>query len=81
MKYAIAISNKLMQRYMPIPRTSCSTYFFCGYPCSFYDNDTPTQVLGFWGDGFWNLLEFSMQMVLIVVTGHVMASSPFFRNY
>ena len=41
---------------------------------------TPTQVLGFWGDGFWNLLEFSMQMVLIVVTGHVMASSPFFRK-
>ena len=52
--------------------------FFVGILAVFMTDHTPTQVLGFWGDGFWNLLEFSMQMVLIVVTGHVMASSPFF---
>lgn len=41
---------------------------------------TPVQLLSFWGDGFWSLLTFSMQMVFIVVTGHVMASSPFFKK-
>ncbi len=28
-----------------------------------------------WGDGFWNLLGFSMQMALVLVTGHALASS------
>ena len=28
------------------------------------------------GNGFWNLLAFGMQMALIIVTGHALASSP-----
>jgi len=28
-----------------------------------------------WGKGFWELLSFTMQMVLVVVTGHVVASA------
>ena len=55
------------------------TFFVIGLAV-FLTDSTPVQILGFWGDGFWNLLEFSMQMVLIVVTGHVMASSPFFKK-
>src|SRR5690606_6294709 len=31
-------------------------------------------------DGFWGLLEFAMQMVLVLVTGHVLASSPVFKT-
>lgn len=34
-----------------------------------------------WGDGFWNLLAFSMQMALVLVTGHALASSPFLRKW
>lgn len=37
---------------------------------------TPLEMVGLWGDGFWNLLAFSMQMALILVTGHALASSP-----
>lgn len=33
-----------------------------------------------WGDGFWNLLAFSMQMVLILVTGSAMAQAPVFKK-
>lgn len=32
-------------------------------------------VLGFWKSGFWDLLEFTMQMVLILVLGHTLALS------
>ncbi|HYG77218.1 MAG TPA: TIGR00366 family protein [Planctomycetota bacterium] len=32
------------------------------------------------GDGFWDLLSFAMQMVLIVVTGEAVASSPIVHN-
>lgn len=34
-----------------------------------------------WGDGFWALLEFGMQMALIILTGYVVATSPPFRKF
>lgn len=36
---------------------------------------TPLDMVKMWGDGFWNLLGFGMQMALIIVTGHALASS------
>lgn len=30
----------------------------------------------FWGDGFWDLLSFTMQMTLILLTGYVLAKTP-----
>lgn len=37
---------------------------------------TPMDLVNMWGNGFWNLLAFGMQMALIIVTGHALASSP-----
>ena len=37
---------------------------------------TPVEVVSAWYDGFWILLEFGMQMVLILVTGFAIALSP-----
>ncbi|HSP06203.1 MAG TPA: TIGR00366 family protein [Acidobacteriota bacterium] len=34
------------------------------------------ECLRFWGDGFWELLSFSMQMTLIMVTGYIVVVSP-----
>lgn len=34
------------------------------------------QCIGFWGDGFWELLSFGMQMTLIMVTGYIVVVSP-----
>lgn len=41
------------------------------------DLSTPyaLQLLGFWEQGFWELLSFTMQMVLILVLGHTLALS------
>jgi short-chain fatty acids transporter len=36
---------------------------------------SPADLVMFWGSGFWNLLAFSMQMAMILVTGHALASS------
>ncbi len=36
----------------------------------------PGEILGYWGDGFWALLGFGMQMCLIVVTGAMLAEAP-----
>lgn len=36
----------------------------------------PVEMVLHWGDGFWELLTFSMQMVAILLFGYVLASSP-----
>ncbi|MBP2649726.1 MAG: atoE 2 [Firmicutes bacterium] len=33
------------------------------------------DMVNMWGNGFWNLLAFAMQMALVLVTGHALASS------
>jgi short-chain fatty acids transporter len=37
------------------------------------ESKSPVAMIAYWGEGFWSLLQFSMQMVLILVTGHVLA--------
>lgn len=37
---------------------------------------TPLAMIGHWGRGLWELLEFGMQMALVLVTGHALAASP-----
>src|SRR5687768_9034744 len=34
------------------------------------------QVVDAWGRGFWELLPFTLQMALVIITGHVLATSP-----
>jgi short-chain fatty acids transporter len=36
----------------------------------------PLELVDAWGGGFWELLGFTMQMALVIVTGYVVASSP-----
>ncbi|WP_049923115.1 short-chain fatty acid transporter [Halopiger djelfimassiliensis] len=36
----------------------------------------PTEMVFFWYDGFWDFLTFGMQMVLIIMTGFVIAYHP-----
>lgn len=42
----------------------------------FITRQSPVQMVGYWYDGFWDLLTFSMQMVVILLFGYVLASSP-----
>lgn len=34
-----------------------------------------TEVVDAWGNGFWDLIPFTLQMSLIIITGHVLATS------
>jgi short-chain fatty acids transporter len=36
---------------------------------------SPAQLVTSWGSGFWDLVPFTMQMALVIVTGYVLASS------
>jgi len=36
---------------------------------------TPGHIVDAWGGGFWDLIPFTLQMALIIITGHVLATS------
>ena len=36
---------------------------------------TLPQIIDAWGNGFWDLIPFTLQMALIIITGHVLATS------
>lgn len=41
----------------------------------------PLQLVDDWYGGFWGLLEFGMQMTLVLVTGYALASSPIVARF
>jgi short-chain fatty acids transporter len=41
---------------------------------------TAGQVIDAWGSGFWGLIPFTLQMALIIITGHVLATSTPMRR-
>ncbi|WP_409254116.1 short-chain fatty acid transporter [Bacillus sp. SCS-153A] len=77
----ISFFNRVMQRYLPDPFlfVVILTFIVLGMGLIFTDSSVMNMVQ-YWGDGFWNLLAFSMQMVLVLVTGYVLASSPVFKK-
>ena len=46
----------------------------------FWVGSTPLTIIESWYDGFWSLLEFGMQIVLIIITGYSIALSPIVKR-
>jgi short-chain fatty acids transporter len=42
----------------------------------FITKKTPFEMIQFWYGGFWNFLAFTMQMILILVTGYCLVDAP-----
>ncbi len=40
-----------------------------------FTDSTAIEMVDYWGDGLWSMLTFTMQMCLIIVTGHALAST------
>lgn len=45
-----------------------------------FQGQAPVAMLGYWQEGFWNLLSFAMQMTLILVAGYSVARTPLFMG-
>ncbi|WP_223703023.1 short-chain fatty acid transporter [Sutcliffiella deserti] len=81
MKRVISFFNRVMQRYLPDPFLFVIILTFVVFALGLIFTDSgPSDMVKHWGGGFWGLLAFSMQMVLVLVTGHVLASSPIFKK-
>lgn len=73
--------DRLVQRYLPDAFLFAIILTIAVFLLGIIMTDsTPIDMVQFWGTGFWDLLAFAMQMALIVVTGYVLANSPFFES-
>jgi short-chain fatty acids transporter len=72
----------VMQKYLPDPYIFCALLTFIVFVGTMvFTKQSPMRIIGHWTNGFWSLLSFSMQMALVLVTGHTMASSKVFKNF
>jgi len=72
---------KVVQQYLPDPYLFAVILTLIVFVAAMgITAQTPMAMVRHWGNGFWGLLAFSMQMVLILVTGHTMASTPIIKN-
>jgi len=68
---------KLVERYLPDPYIFVLLLSIVVFAAAvLVQQQSPLQVLQYWGDGFWGLLSFSMQMLLVLVTGFMLANTP-----
>lgn len=71
----------LLQRYLPDPFIFAIILTFAVFLLVMPSTGQgPMDVVNAWAGSFWNLLSFSMQMAMVVVTGHAMASAPAFKS-
>lgn len=72
----------LIQKYLPDPFLFAAFLtvfvFIAGI---FATAQTPMAMVGHWGNGFFGLLAFSMQMALVLVTGHTLANAPVIKRF
>lgn len=72
---------RLVDRYLPDPFVFVLILtLIAGLAAVLTQGTGPLEVVTIWGDGFWTLLTFSMQMLLVLVTGYMMASTPLVRR-
>lgn len=81
MKTLTRFSNALMERFLPDPYIFVALLTLVVFLLGLGLTDSgPLDMVVHWGDGFWGLLAFTMQMVIVLVAGHVLANSPVFKK-
>ncbi len=71
----------LVQKYLPDPFLFAAILTFIVFIGGiFLTKSSPLDMVIHWGNGFWELLTFAMQMVLVLVTGHALANSPVIKK-
>jgi len=67
----------IVERFMPSPFLFAIILTYVAYVAAIVVEGTGVfETVGFWYDGFWLFLTFAMQMVLILMTGFVVAYHP-----
>lgn len=76
-----SLCTAIVQRYLPDPFIFAALLTFAVFIVAIpVTQQSPIQMVDAFAGGFWALLTFAMQMALVVVTGHAMASAPVFKR-
>ena len=72
---------KLVERYLPDPYIFVLLLTLITIGAAVIVEQQPLMtVIDQWGNGLWGLLSFSMQMLLVLVSGFMLASTPLMKN-
>jgi short-chain fatty acids transporter len=66
----------LTQRWIPSAFAIAVLLTFVIFAIAIGAGASPVRVLVEWGDGFWTLLPFAMQMSLVILTGYIVSAAP-----
>lgn len=73
--------TRLCERFLPDALAFCLLLTFLVYFLALtVTPHSPLALIGFWGDGLWNLNGFAFQMITVLVTGHMLATSPVIKR-
>ncbi|MBU4612536.1 short-chain fatty acid transporter [Achromobacter sp. GG226] len=76
-KFVTRQSVKLVERYLPDPYIFVALLtFIAAAAAMLIEGQAPVEVLRAWGGGFWGLMVFTLQMVMVLLTGYMLASTP-----
>ncbi|GAB1579293.1 short-chain fatty acid transporter [Bordetella petrii] len=74
-------SVKLVERYLPDPYIFVVLLTLVAAAAAIvFEGRAPMEVIRWWGNGFWGLLTFAMQMLLVLLTGYMLASTPLVKK-
>lgn len=80
-KFLTRQSVKMVERYMPDPYVFVALLTIIVFACAMtLERQAPVDVIRWWGEGFWGLMVFTLQMVMVLVTGYVLASTPLVKG-
>ena len=79
MKAIIRFFDRIIQRVLPDPFVIAIFLTLATLVWAYYaqpaDSRDGQQIIGYWGDGFWSLAAFTLQMSMILIGGYVVATS------
>lgn len=73
--------DRMVQRYLPDAFLFAILLTVVVYVLGLvFTESSPLEMVQYWGEGFWELLAFAMQMSLIVVTGYILANTSVIKS-
>jgi len=81
-KYTVLFFDRLMRRYTPDPYVlALLITFIIFFLALCFTPATPKELVEYWGDHFWFLMSFTLQMSMALVGGYVVALSPPLKSF
>jgi short-chain fatty acids transporter len=70
------VSSRIVERYLPDAFIFVFLLTGLVFVLGLFKGEGPVTVLGYWGEGFFSILAFTTQSVLMMITGFALAHTP-----